>query len=177
MFVGNSELSKSEVPKFKVPISVQQNVFWLQVSVNDVSLMKRLQSADDFSCQKLNLLLCKGCVLFQMLKEFPSFHEIHYQIEFVLCLESVMNFDQERTEVLLQNKPFCLGVLYLMSLKQIQFFKHLHRIEFLSSYFLNKQNFSKRALTKKTQNFKAVQPYIYGFHSRFRCYLCPRTRN
>jgi len=71
-------------------IFIQQNIFRLQISVNDTSWMKISNSINNLSRVYLCSSFVESLFFSQICEELTTIQEINDEIQFSFCLESVM---------------------------------------------------------------------------------------
>ena len=89
-------LTESKVRQLDVTIKVYQNVFGLEVAIDDVFGVKIFDGENDFGNNQASLFLCKVLPVAQMKEEFSGWAELEDQVEEVLGVESVFKVDNER---------------------------------------------------------------------------------
>lgn len=74
----------------------KQDILRLEVSVNDLVFMQKLQGQNNLASKKPNLLLLKPFVEFEMVEQRAAWLEIEQQIQVVLALKGQMQLKQKR---------------------------------------------------------------------------------
>ena len=78
--------------------SIQQNVFWLQIPVNNVQRVEILQSRDDFGGVEARPGLRESLFLLQMEEELSSVHIVQHEIELVLKKRTRIKLQEQQEE-------------------------------------------------------------------------------
>ena len=84
-------------------LCIKQDVFWLQVSVYDVLIVKSLNSTDNLCSVQFCALLREPLLFSQISKEFTAIQKVDEEVEFAISLECVVQTDDVRVLDLLKN--------------------------------------------------------------------------
>ena len=96
-------VAQSKVHDFERSVEVDQQVFWLQVSVADAQLV------DVEHASKELLQVLAGCALLELLvldyeiEQLSTAGELHDQVQVLLCFDDFINLDDVRVVELLQD--------------------------------------------------------------------------
>lgn len=74
-------IAESEVYYFEAVAPVQQQVFWLQVAMDDIQLVEVRHTTDDLFEETTGLCLGQLVLSDDMVEELPFFHVLHHQEE------------------------------------------------------------------------------------------------
>lgn len=77
-------------------IFADEDVFRLQISVDDAFRMQVSQGEGHLRCKELGLGFREHFHVDQVTEKFSSLHEFHEEIDAVLVLEDVLHVDEER---------------------------------------------------------------------------------
>jgi len=84
-----------EVRQQDVPISVQQDIFWLEVSVEDARFVEVAEGQRDLGGVELDDLLREPPFLGQVLIQLSARYEIHDKVDVEGFLEDILHLDYE----------------------------------------------------------------------------------
>jgi len=96
---------QTEVSQSDVTFTVDQNVLWLDISVNHTGIMKVLKSKDNLGSVELRPVLFESALVLQMEKEFSAVDELHDQIQVMVVLERKLKFHDKGMIELFKNFP------------------------------------------------------------------------
>ena len=102
-----------------------QNIFRLEVAVNNVSGVQRVQRGSDLCCVQTAPSLRELSVLLQPKEKLAARHEIKNHIQFVGGLKSVSQMYKKGVVDALENVAFGRGVRELVALHESGFSKGL----------------------------------------------------
>ena len=89
----DSLLRQAEISYSYMALRIQKNILWLEVPINDILLMKRLNSTNYFGCVQLCTRLIELLLLTQVGEEFTAVQEVNEEVQLALSLESEMQAD------------------------------------------------------------------------------------
>ena len=93
-------LAEAEVGKFNVAINVEEDVFWLDVSKNNLLRVQVVKGLNNFGKVKLSIFFRKPKDLSQMEKHLSTGTDVHHEKQFFLALETpVEPYDEWVVEV------------------------------------------------------------------------------
>lgn len=108
-------LRKAEICYLNVPRAVKDNVFRFQISINirhirilpvdDAVRMECFNCADYFCRIEASSFLRELHISSQMPEQLASIEKVHDEVQFFICLKSVMQVNNERVLNLLQDFP------------------------------------------------------------------------
>lgn len=101
--VAVKHLGQAEVSQANVPVLVHQDVFWFQVTVDDVFRVQVTQRHRDLDGVELSSLFRESGNLAQVHEELTTTHESHDEKDFLFSLEDVAHAHQERMVSLKQD--------------------------------------------------------------------------
>lgn len=84
-------------------LCIKQDVFWLQVSVYDVLIVKSFNSTDNLCSVQFCALLREPLLFSQISKEFTAIQKVDEEVEFAISLECVVQANDVRVLDLLKN--------------------------------------------------------------------------
>jgi len=108
---------------------VEENVFRLQIPINNTLLVESLKSEDNFSSVEADSLLRELLFSAKMVEEFPSIQKVHDHVQLVLSLESVVHGHEEGAINFLKNLTLRLRMVDLVSLQNALFSQDFHRVK------------------------------------------------
>ena len=77
---------------------IQEDILWLEVSVDDTVRMECLQAKNDFGCVEPYLVLVEASLVSEVKEEFAAWTVLHYEVELVFGLERKGHLDDEWTD-------------------------------------------------------------------------------
>ena len=80
-------LGQAEVGKSQVALRVNEDVLWLQVSVQNLLLVQELNSKDEFSNEELAQGLVQALELVQVAGQVPVLAQLRHHVHILRCLE------------------------------------------------------------------------------------------
>jgi len=83
-------LAKTEVRQLHVTICIEEDIFRLQISIDNTVLVEAFECAQDLSCIEDRPRLCEPALLLEVIEELPSIEEVHDEVELRRCLESIV---------------------------------------------------------------------------------------
>ena len=90
-------LGETKVGEAHVACVIKQNIFGLQVAVDDILRMQVTKAKRDFSCVKLRAFLVEPALVFQVKEKLPARKIVHNDVELrCLGLECVVKLHEER---------------------------------------------------------------------------------
>mmetsp|Transcript_10300 Transcript_10300/g.23534 ORF Transcript_10300/g.23534 Transcript_10300/m.23534 type:complete len:208 (-) Transcript_10300:615-1238(-) len=177
-------LAVTKVGEANVTFVVEEDVFGLEVPVDDVHLVKILERQDDFCCIESSPWLRKVLLSCYVREKLPSVDKVHDETQPVCSLEGIVQLNDERMVYHLKNSPFSFGGLNkpslvnglvdvddaskvlsvlqlllklcsgLLFLLQCVFPDDLHRINLASIDLFYLQNFSVCSFPHNVEKFK-----------------------
>jgi hypothetical protein len=79
-------------------VNINQDVFWLDVSVNNIQTMNVFQTFDKFSKIKLGLAFGKLLNLAEMEKHLTTCADVHHKKELFFALETPVQTNHKRMD-------------------------------------------------------------------------------
>ena len=92
---GNLQFTQTEVSQLNVTFVIEDDVLWLQISVDDPVTVEALERQYNFSGIKSCSVFSKLLFLAQMEKEFATVEEINDKIETFWSLKCIVKLDDE----------------------------------------------------------------------------------
>ena len=91
-------LAHSKVCQTKVTLVIDQDIFWLEVSIEDTLAVHVLEGKDNLSSVELcpSLLKTIPIVLVQVIEKFSTVDKFHHHVKVVLILKSILKAHNER---------------------------------------------------------------------------------
>ena len=89
-------IRQTEVHDLDLTIDGQQEVLWLQVSVDDLHLAQVLNAEDDLLVNCTSLLLSKSVTRDDIIEELASFSHFHDKVEALVGLNHLIKLDEVR---------------------------------------------------------------------------------
>jgi len=130
-------LRQAEVRELEVPPLINEDVLWLQVSVQNVVFVEVLNCEDNFSEQEFGLLGKEGPVLLDQREQISSRAQVEDEVQIILRGECLVELDDERVRVLIQSaKDVSLAedLLGPVDIAEGQLFNSGHALALLSSH-------------------------------------------
>lgn len=131
VFLSDVLLCEAEVSEATVTVRVNENIFRLEISVNDIKRVDVLDGQHDFGDEEPGLVLLKDLLFVEVEGEVAARAVVQDHVEVVGSLEAVVHFDHEGVVSILQDVALSDGVLQVLVPVQESFFQDFHR-EFLA---------------------------------------------
>jgi hypothetical protein len=128
-----------------VPRSIQQDVFWFQITVDDVLLVQMLDGQTELSNIKLGLILRESDFSCQVKAQVSAWTIVKGEIEVMRSLKGKVKVDDELVVCLLQDIGLDDCILQLFLQYKIFLFKCLESIQTAIDVQLCQENFAKSA--------------------------------
>jgi hypothetical protein len=122
-------LGEPEVGDLEMAVAVEQQIFRLQVAVDDVVRVQVVQRERDLGGVELCDGVGEALGLAQQTKQLPALDKVHDHVQVLGVLEGAPQRDQERVLDLLQHAPLVVGVLDLLHLDHLRLLQHLDGVE------------------------------------------------
>ena len=84
-------------------LSIKEHIFWLQISINNITLVKATYSLDNFCRVYLGLLLSKPSFFSEIGKKFTTIEKIDCKVKLGFCLEGIVKPNDVRITDLFQD--------------------------------------------------------------------------
>lgn len=94
--ISFEHLRQPEVGQANVPVLVHQNIFRLQIAVDDVFRVQVAQGHGDLNGIEAGALLREASHLAEVHEELAATHESHNEENLLFCLEYIAHTDKER---------------------------------------------------------------------------------
>lgn len=140
-------LSQAEICKADIPIFIHQDVFWFQVTINNLLLVQVSDSHAYLNRVESSTIFCESLGITQVHEKFSTTNKTHYKKNLFWSLEDVTHANQKRMISLQKNIFLKFCWFNLVVFKNNILSQRLHRIDLLGSYFLNKEHFAEAAPT------------------------------
>mmetsp|Transcript_42273 Transcript_42273/g.40497 ORF Transcript_42273/g.40497 Transcript_42273/m.40497 type:complete len:264 (-) Transcript_42273:562-1353(-) len=137
------DLGQAKVCEADVPIFIHEDVFWLQVSVNYMFLVKMTDGDCYLGRVELRPFFREASAVPQMHEQFSSSHESHHEEYFLLCLEHIVHSHQERMVCLEKDLLFELGTFYLIVVDDDILPETFHGIHLFAALLLHQEHLTK----------------------------------
>mmetsp|Transcript_5536 Transcript_5536/g.11381 ORF Transcript_5536/g.11381 Transcript_5536/m.11381 type:complete len:215 (-) Transcript_5536:652-1296(-) len=138
-------------------IGVEKNIFWLEVTVNDVLRMEVSKTKSNLSRVESCATLTEATVIFEVKEEFATGEIVHHKVELTFCLKGEMKSHKKGMLNLFQNFSLRLSVLNLVSLDNSFLTKHLHSINpvlVTIPFLANHHNLTKASTANNFEKLK-----------------------
>ena len=99
----NTLLREAEVSDPDVPLSVEQHILWLQISVDDVFIVQSFNGANNLRRIQLGTLFLEPLLFSQVCEELTAIQEINEEVQLTIGLESIVQAHNVRVLDLLKN--------------------------------------------------------------------------
>ena len=100
------QLAQTKVAKCNVTGVVEENVFWLQITVNDVEAVQTLESAEKLGRVKAGAIDVESLLLLQVMEEFATVDKRKDQVELFRRLKGEFQRHDEGIVDLRQDRAF-----------------------------------------------------------------------
>lgn len=87
--------SKTKISEQKVPIFIEKDILWLQISINDLFFVEMTKGYCNLSYHESSFLFFKSTDFNQMPKKLTTFDKIHQKENSELILEHVIHWNNE----------------------------------------------------------------------------------
>lgn len=87
---------ETEICQQQVAIAIEQDIFWLEVPVNDILLMEMAECDGHLSNHKLSLVVAEASDFDEMPEQLSALHKVHQEINSHLITEHVVHTHNER---------------------------------------------------------------------------------
>jgi len=145
------DLRQAEVGKFKVALRVQQHVFGLQIPVDNVVIMKMLESKGHLGGIETCTFLCEAHILAQVEEQLTAVQEVRHKVKRLGRLKGVVELDDKRMSDLLHNVSFNLGVVDLVSFDNEVLLERLNGVDLPTILLTCHVHFAERATPNDLQ--------------------------
>ena len=108
LLIPLDDLRKTEVSEANIAVFVHENVFWFEITIDDILAVQMTQSHSNLDCVETRSLFREPRNLAQMGEKFTSTDESHDEEYFVVGLEDVIHSNEEGMVRLHQNILFQL---------------------------------------------------------------------
>lgn len=136
-------LSQPEITYAHMTVDIKQNIFWLYVSINDVSIMEILDSKTNFSEIETCLILSHPFNPSDMIEKLSPCTVLHNKPQIMLVFECVFQLEDERVRDDRHNISLILNYYFLLIGKNELFVDELKSIHQSSIFFLHQINSGK----------------------------------
>jgi len=136
---------------------VNENVFGLEISKQDVSLMNVRDAEDELRSDELGELLVKKLVSVELLSQVSVLAKLHDHVQVFGCLEGVHQAEHVRVVKLSHDLGLLNCVLDLVVRDQYRLLHRLHGIQLLVVSLLHLVDLSKRTFAQKFQHLEVFE--------------------
>lgn len=120
--VGPAETgAEAEVGEFDVAVTVDEDVVWFDVAVDEAHLVHALHRARQLRDVEPRQVLFEDAQFYQQRHQVPARDVIHHEIQVVFILEAVVQLHHPLVVCFRQNIPLSLHVRHLVPLQHIRF--------------------------------------------------------
>lgn len=95
IFELHAVFREPKVREFEVTGLADQNVFGLEISIDDALIMKCTQEGDDLGCEKSDLIFSKAAALLQVEEKLATCDVLKDEVKLIFSLERVSQLDDE----------------------------------------------------------------------------------
>lgn len=136
-FLGQAKIGQADVA-----LGIQQHVFWLEVSVDDVKAMNITNGQDNLSSIKTSSCFVETTFLAKMKKQLTPWTVIENKEKLLLGLERHVHADDEWMTDIPENTAFRVGVFDLVSIDDVLLAENFQRVDFFGVVFTNQKDFA-----------------------------------
>ena len=91
----NSHLGQTKIGELDITLAVNEHIFWLQISVENVQTVQMLEGKKDVGCVELCSVLLKSTNLTQVEEELTTWAVLKGDIQLALSLECIVHLDNK----------------------------------------------------------------------------------
>lgn len=88
--------AKTKVREFDVPAGIQQHIIWLEITVDVLHLMDRIEGQQNLSGVKLSFLMSEDVLLHEQIHEVSSRQVLHNKVQVVRILKRTLQTNYPR---------------------------------------------------------------------------------
>lgn len=143
-------------------LSIQQNIFRFQISIDNVLLMKMLNGQTQFCYVKLGLFFRESDLACEMEAEISAWTVIQREIEVMRSLEGEMQIDNEDVIGLFEDIGLDDCVLQLLLKDQVLFLQGFEGVKATVYVQFGQENLAECARTKSVEDRKGGKVYLVG---------------
>tara|TARA_B110000305_G_C19389422_1_gene613997 strand:- start:687 stop:1265 length:579 start_codon:yes stop_codon:yes gene_type:complete len=156
-FVLLKDLCESEIGKADVPVFSHEDIFRLQISINDFLRVEMTESHGDSHSVHFGLILCELLLPPEMHEELTTSDKLHDEEDLLIGLEDVLHADQEWVIRLQKDLFLKHGGLDLIIVKNDVLSETLHGEDGIITDLLNQEDLTKTSFTNNTDNFEVLK--------------------
>ena len=112
--------------------------------------MQVFQTKSDFGTVEFDSFRSEFVVFLQVIEEFSAIDIVHDKVEFVACLERVVEIDEERVSEFLKDVLFGFCMFEFVVFEDVLLVQDFHGIDTIVVLFTNLKDFSETAFTNDT---------------------------
>jgi chromatin segregation and condensation protein Rec8/ScpA/Scc1 (kleisin family) len=120
------------------------------------------QSKSDFGTVEFDSFGSEFMVFLEMIKEFAAIDVVHNEVEFVACLERVVEIDEERMSEFLKDVLFSFGMFEFVVFEDVFLVEDFHGVDTVVVFLANLEYFSETAFTDDTEKVKVFDANFLG---------------
>jgi hypothetical protein len=132
---------QAKVCNLEVAIDVNQDVFWLDVPINNFQVVHELQTFDQLAEVELGLILGELLYFSKMEEHLATRADVHHEKELTLRLEGPVQLDDERVVELLHYETLVYDWFYFLFSNQFVLAHDFHGVQ-SPCIFLSHQYYS-----------------------------------
>ena len=140
-----------------MPIGVNENIFRLEISVDDIQGVDVLDGEDYLGDVEAGLVFFEDLLFVQMVGEVAAWAVVEDHVQVVGGLETVVHFDHVWVRGLLQDVAFGDGVLQVLVPVQKGFLEHFHREFLLGALSPALEDLSEGTVAENFEDVKGLE--------------------
>ena len=157
----DAHLGQTEVGDFDVTRPIEQDIFRLEIAVDDTVGMQISQCLHHFSGVDPNSVFFELLFRSQVSEHFTAIQEIDDEIQFGFCLEGKVQPNDVRILRMLQDLSLCLSFDEQVFLQQLIFLEDFHRIMVACVFLHDKVDFTKASSANDFLVFKVGRRNLF----------------
>ena len=120
------QITQAKVDNFQRLVIVYEQVLGLQVPVTDAELVDVVDAGDQLLEILASLPFFESLVLHDQVEKFAALHELHDQVEILLCLDNLVDLHNVGMVQLFENFDFTANALDVFLFFDTGLFKYFH---------------------------------------------------
>ena len=138
-------LAEAEICQFEMALRVEENILWLQVTIDDSVLVEVSESQHDLGCIEARSVLSESNLVAEMEEKLAAIQKVGDEIQTFVGLKGVVELDNERMCDLLHDVPLNLDLVRLVGADDEVLLERLHRVDLIACLLLGEVDFTKGA--------------------------------
>ena len=137
-------------------IVIEDYVIRFEISVDNVSLVKVLESKENFSDVESGSVLAESSLVYNDFSKIATGTEVENEEQFGHCLECEVEVDNEGMSHVGEDVSFCLGVSDKVLTKDLSLTESFHGVEFARVFVSHEVHITKTSTSKLLKRQKVV---------------------